>query len=270
MSAAPPPLTQAELFAFWNALFAYPAGETDAMLAHFYRVALPLLGADDGYYLLMVRLAEGEEAARDLCQGWRARAIVPAVPNPQRLALIRSFLAGSDKLDPVHVGQTSVNICATYGRFRVETLHGGLVDWEEFRRTEHYRLYYQTRHVADRLWAVCPVSANVELCYNFDRFGPPDDPARFFTVLDTRRAETLLGGLAWFHKRVVLSHGVLAGETPPTPAETRVLRLLLTGQSEKMIAHSLGLSIRTTHNRVTALFKKFGVQSRAELMALWL
>ena len=269
MSSALPPFTQAELFAFWNALFAYPAGDTEAMLAHFYRVALPLLGADDGYYLLMVRLAEGEEAERDLCQGWRARAIVPAVPTPQRLALIRSFLAGSDKLDPVHVGQTSVNICATSGRFRVASLHGGLVDWEEFRHTEHHRLYYEARHVADRLWAVCPVNANVEICYNFDRLGPPD-PARFFTTRDFGRAEILLGGLAWFHKRIVLSHGVLAGEAPPTPAEGRVLRLLLTGQSEKMIATTLGLSIRTTHNSVTALFKKFGVQSRAELMALWL
>ncbi len=269
MSTARPTLTQAELFAFWNALFAYPAGDTEAMLAHFYRVALPLLGADDGYYLLMVRLAEGEEAARDLCKGWRARAIVPAVPTPQRLALIRAFLAGSDKLDPVHVGQTSINICATAGRFRVETLHGGLVDWEEFRQTEHHRLYYQARNVADRMWAVCPVNANVELCYNFDRHGPPD-PDRFFTARDRERAEILLGGLAWFHKRIVLGHGVLAGESPPTPAEGRVLRLLLTGQSEKMIAAALDLSIRTTHHRVTALFKKFGVQSRAELMALWL
>ena len=269
MSSASP-FTQTELFAFWNALHAYPAGETDAMLAHFYRVALPLLGADDGYWLLMVRLGQGDLAERDLCKGWRARAIVPAVPNPERLALIRRFLEGSDKLDPVHVGQTSVNICATHGRFRVRSLHGGLVDWEEFRQTEHHRLYYQARNVADRLWVVCPVNSNVELCYNFDRFGPPDDPARFFTVLDTQCAEILLGGLAWFHKRIVLSQGVLAGESPPTPAEGRVLRLLLTGQSEKMIADTLGLSIRTTHHHVTALFKKFGVQSRAELMALWL
>ena len=194
---------------------------------------------------------------------------MPAVPTPQRLALIRRFMEGSDKLDPVHVGQTSINICATHGRFRVESLHGGLVDWEEFRQTEHHRLYYQARNVADRLWAVCPVNANVELCYNFDRFGPPD-PERFFTARDFERAEILLGGLAWFHKRIVLSQGVLAGEAPPTPAEGRVLRLLLTGQSEKMIAAALGLSGRTTHHHVTALFKKFGVQSRAELMALWL
>ena len=87
-----------------------------------------------------------------------ANFVHESLPTPQRLALIRAFLAGSDKLDPVHVGQTSINICATAGRFRVETLHGGLVDWEEFRHTEHYRLYYEPRGVVDRMWRTRPAT----------------------------------------------------------------------------------------------------------------
>ncbi len=269
MSTAPPPLTQAELFAFWNDLAAFPATKVAPMLKHFYRVILPLLGADDGFWIVSVRLARGETARRDLCQGWRIRVSVPAVPTPERLAQIRRFLEGHDKQDPAHVGQTVVNLHRGAGRFRVLRLHGGLVDWEEFRQTEHHRLYYQERQINGRIWVAFPINDDVEICYCFDRQGPPD-PARFFTPEDMDRAESLLGGLGWFHRRLVLSRGVRAGQSPLSPAEGRVLAQLLTGRSEKEVAEALGQSAHTTHTHVRAVFAKLGVQSRAELMALWL
>jgi FixJ family two-component response regulator len=52
--------------------------------------------------------------------------------------------------------------------------------------------------------------------------------------------------------------------------ERRVARLLLTDQKEKQIAHALGLGFDTTHNHVSEIYRKFGVRSRAGLMALWL
>jgi len=58
--------------------------------------------------------------------------------------------------------------------------------------------------------------------------------------------------------------------SPLTPTEHRVLRLLLTGAPEKRIADQLGLAVSTTHQHVVAIFRKFGVRSRAGLMSLWL
>jgi DNA-binding CsgD family transcriptional regulator len=55
-----------------------------------------------------------------------------------------------------------------------------------------------------------------------------------------------------------------------TPTERKVLKQLLTKASEKNIAAELGLAVSTTHQHVVALFRKFGVRSRAELMSLWL
>ena len=45
------------------------------------------------------------------------------------------------------------------------------------------------------------------------------------------------------------------------------LSLLLDGRSEKEVARSLGLGVRTVHEYVTALYKHFRVSSRAELLA---
>ncbi|HEY8080118.1 MAG TPA: helix-turn-helix transcriptional regulator [Labilithrix sp.] len=52
-----------------------------------------------------------------------------------------------------------------------------------------------------------------------------------------------------------------------SPRERETLGLLLTGQSEKAIAATLGLSPHTVHDYVKVIFRKVGVASRAELMA---
>lgn len=49
----------------------------------------------------------------------------------------------------------------------------------------------------------------------------------------------------------------------------RVHRLLLSGLSEKQMAARLNLSARTVHKYVERLYEAFDVQSRAQLMALW-
>jgi DNA-binding CsgD family transcriptional regulator len=57
----------------------------------------------------------------------------------------------------------------------------------------------------------------------------------------------------------------VAGEWSRREQET--LDLLLTGASEKLIAHKLGLSPHTVHDYVKIIYRKAGVASRAELMA---
>lgn len=77
----------------------------------------------------------------------------------------------------------------------------------------------------------------------------------------------------------VLSRFPLPGAPPPallqppveahwSPRERATLDLLLTGVSEKEIARKLGISRHTAHGYVKNLYRKLGVRSRAELMAL--
>jgi DNA-binding CsgD family transcriptional regulator len=52
-----------------------------------------------------------------------------------------------------------------------------------------------------------------------------------------------------------------------SPRLRQTLACLLEGESEKQVAGRLGLSLPTTHQYVTALYKRFGVRSRAQLLA---
>jgi DNA-binding CsgD family transcriptional regulator len=66
--------------------------------------------------------------------------------------------------------------------------------------------------------------------------------------------------------------GPLVGATDPTVAQLsprlrETLACLLEGDSEKQVAARLGLSNATVHQYVTALYRHFDVQSRAQLLA---
>ncbi|HZL87197.1 MAG TPA: FHA domain-containing protein [Pirellulaceae bacterium] len=52
-----------------------------------------------------------------------------------------------------------------------------------------------------------------------------------------------------------------------TPAQREVLALALRGADEAAIAHTLGRSWHTVHTHLKAIFKHFGVHTRAELVA---
>jgi DNA-binding CsgD family transcriptional regulator len=79
--------------------------------------------------------------------------------------------------------------------------------------------------------------------------------------------------LSFFHQelgRLIGRSLVSATEPNPdslSPRLRQTLACLLEGDSEKQVASRLGLSEATTHQYVTTLYRHFGVQSRAQLMA---
>lgn len=70
------------------------------------------------------------------------------------------------------------------------------------------------------------------------------------------------------HKGGQAAHVLNVGKL--SDAQRHVLRLLLKGISEKRVAASLSVSYHTVHSHVKHIYRQFGVQSRAELMALYL
>jgi DNA-binding NarL/FixJ family response regulator len=79
--------------------------------------------------------------------------------------------------------------------------------------------------------------------------------------------------LSFFHEELgrLIGHS-LVSPTEPTPDSLsrrlrQTLACLLEGDSEKQVAARLGLSQATVHQYVTALYRHFGVSSRAQLLA---
>ncbi|MBI3865502.1 MAG: FHA domain-containing protein [Planctomycetia bacterium] len=65
--------------------------------------------------------------------------------------------------------------------------------------------------------------------------------------------------------RAIAAHAITL-----TPAQTRVLKMLLEGLSEKAVAGALEISHNTVHNHVREIYLACGVHSRPELLTLFL
>ncbi len=127
-------------------------------------------------------------------------------------------------------------------------------------------MYFQKGGITDRIWCVLPVNRDAESLFCFDRIRRR---ARF-TPQHEQLVAHALRGIKWFHRQLLLNHGLLVGDAPLSPAHRRLLPHLLSHKSEKQIAAALRLSRATTHKYVTDIYRSFGVTSRAGLMALWM
>ena len=85
---------------------------------------------------------------------------------------------------------------------------------------------------------------------------PRDDPASVNSAVSTFMAASPPTG----------AHASLASLSE---AQRRVLDLLLTGLAEKEVASRLEISPHTVHNHVKEIYRRMGVNSRPELLALF-
>jgi DNA-binding CsgD family transcriptional regulator len=168
------------------------------------------------------------------------------------------------KLELGDVDETTLRNLAGAGVFRANRLQD--LAGPEWFESAYYRAYYKSVGREDAVWVAFPVNKDVESWFGIFR----DANQPLFTETERDEIAYALRGLKWFHRQLMLSHGLLAAKNPLTAAERQVLHLLLTGLSEKLIAEQLGRSYHTTHGWITSIYRKFGVNNRAALMALWL
>jgi len=253
-----------QIYQLWDELSDFGANDSDLALKHCLKRLCTWLDADDAFWVGAVRLLNGAPAQRDPQLGWRVAALERLDSARFDCAEQRRRTKRANTHDP---GQTSCALAAEAGRFRVYRLRAGeLVDLDSFRQTDHYDFFYRSIGISDRIWVVFPMTEDTECCYCLDKYGEN----RQFSQDDAELAGQVLRGMKWFHRQVLLSHGLGIAETPLTPNERRVLRVLLTGATAKALADSLGVTAGTAHQYSLALYRKFGVSSKAELLSLWL
>lgn len=251
------------IYNLWDELSDFDAAQADKALEHFLGRLCRWTNAGNAFWIGAVRVQDGNQARNDPMRGWRACAIRNLDPGIDK----NREKTGMRMVNGTDPGATSLALVAQAGRFRVHSLEDGtLVDPASFKRTGHYELIYRDRGISDRLWAVFPVNADTEAYYCIDKYGA----RRHFGSRDRQLVARATRGIKWFHRQVLLSHGLGIGTKALNPTERRVLNALLSARTEKQIAADLGMTAGTTHQYATAIYRKFSVRGRAGLMALWL
>jgi len=251
------------IHALWDELAHFSAADADAACKHLMHTLGGWVGADNAAWIGAARILDLADARIDPLVGWRTKAILFLhPPQPNELLLVKQALRGRIE-EP---GMTTAAMARLAGTFRVHRLRDGFVDWAAFKTTPHYFAYYRQLGIDDRIWVGSPISSDAESFFIFDK---RETKSRF-----TKRHAALAGyairGLAWLNIRLMCSHGLSLVESPLTEMERRVTRLLLSDKSEKEIAASLEQSPHTTHGHIKEIYRKFGTQGRAGLMAIWL
>ncbi|MBI5496069.1 MAG: hypothetical protein HY904_13680 [Deltaproteobacteria bacterium] len=149
-------------------------------------------------------------------------------------------------------GRVRVYVCRGYNQ------HSPLPDGLEGAILRRLRL-------ADRMTVHIPLAPHVEGVLMVDRKRAP-----VFSPQDAWLAFTLQRYAVACLRSLARACGYLDAVAPLTPRERDVVRLLLTGQRERDVAHALGMTPSALHERVKEVYGKFQVTSRPELMALWL
>ncbi len=282
----PKPASATEvIFDLCRRLAEFPASETEVALHHLMEWIVGKIDADQITWIAAVRILWGSDAENDPFLGWRLRVRNPLRCDPEAYQRVLASYYTTEhygKLTPTyyhrshehkkeaHVGMTGRASLAGAGRFRVHRLRKGWIDFAAFRKTLHYRLYYEEPGIIDRITIGYPVNDHCESFFLIDRYRGEGAVRRPFSLREATLAGDAARSVPELHRRLFLSHGLLMGDKPFSPTERQVLHHLLTRLTEKEIAIAMGQTRATVHKYITAIFARFGVNSRAALMARWL
>jgi DNA-binding CsgD family transcriptional regulator len=140
-----------------------------------------------------------------------------------------------------------------------------LVSDSTWYRSAAWNDYHRPAHIDDRLMSVYQFADNVVNVISLHR--APGE--REFSSRERRL-------VSFFHEELgpLIGHALMSATEPSpdklSPRLRQALACLLEGDSEKQLAARLALSHATAHQYVTALYRRFGVTSRGQLLAYML
>jgi DNA-binding CsgD family transcriptional regulator len=254
-------------YALWDALADFGIDAMDGAAVQFcMRQVASSITAQQAFWAGTVRVGHDDVAAKDPYRGWRLGAWAAMghtqADSPEWMRTAARTFNASGTRDLT----ASRRVLEQTGRFRVFALSKGMVDLDAYRQSQAYDYYFRQQGIVDRIWVMFPVNDDSESCFCFDRF----EGHSAFDDRDIEWAGEALRGIKWFHRQLLLSHGLGVAKESLTPAECGIVRELLTGSSEKVIAGRLNLTPASAHQYVVHVYRKFGVHGRAEFMSLWL
>jgi DNA-binding CsgD family transcriptional regulator len=250
--------TREKIHSLWDQLSDFKVSETDKAAHHLMERLCDMVGAANANWSGAVRMAG--EHTDDPLKGWR-------ISGAMQLHVAAEHIRDEPMMQAKELwNERGVDPCfliplQELGQFRYHILRRDLpVEWFE---GSFFSQFYASAGIHDAVWVGFPLNEDAESYFGFHS-------KQAFTEEQAQLLAFGLRGIKWFHRQLMLSHGLLVASKPLMPRERDVLNLLLTDASEKQIADSLGLAVSTAHSYITNIFRKFGVRGRAALMSLWL
>lgn len=242
----------------WDQLADFKVSQTDEAAHYLMESLCNLVGAWNANWSGAIRMAG--DHTEDPLKGWRISSALQLHVEAERI-IDEPLMQAKEAWNKREIDPCFLIPLKELGQFRYHILRRDLpAEWFD---GPFYKQFYASVGTYDSVWVGFPINQDAESYFGF----------HFKEALTEEQAQLLafaLRGIKWFHRQLMLNHGLLVASSPLMPRERDVLNLLLTEASEKEIADTLGLAVSTTHHYVTNVFRKFGVRGRAALMSLWL
>lgn len=252
----PPAKLRAQVHRVWDELADFGADQTAQAVARLMAFLCDRVEAWNATWAGAIHLdAKGDDG---VLGGWRIAAIQPLHAVARHADETREIVRSWDRRE---IDPSFLLPMKDVGAFRTYSFRRELP--EDWFQSTFYQRHYASVGTFDAVFVAFPLNEDCESHFGFYA-------GRRFTDDEIALLAYALRGIKWFHRHLMLGQGLMMASTPLSPAERRVLQLLLTKASEKHIASQLGMTTATAHQYVVGIFRKFGVRSRAGLMSLWL
>lgn len=217
-----------------------------------------LTGADDAVLVFSAHV-HPETAATDPLAGWRPVHSIYRRRSARRARLMREWFS-----DPARVFDSKSTRLQARRAGADRTLLGSeLLEDRQWVREPMFGEVLDPLGLRHRLYGGI-AEGGLDICLLLDR-GPD---AGDFGERERLLLSEGLPRVRWFFRRLARDFGLhTASSASLTPRERETLDMLRGGSSEKVIARAMGLSVHTVHGYVKSLYRKLGVNSRAELLA---
>jgi DNA-binding CsgD family transcriptional regulator len=209
-----------------------------------------LVGAQIGLWLQLTLESDDRmlvSGAIDL--GWSSER--------ERRAYLSYLDAQPRSIDPTHAPLARRLRQGGFTATRRQVLEDG-----EWYRSEHVQEFRRAGGVDDFMYGG-RLSGDGVIAYGVSLHRPWGD--RPFSERERRMVAAFHDETAWLYETPAPAPTDFLGELAPRQRD--VLVLLVRGLSEKQVAADLQISQNTVHDYVKALYRRFGVNSRAELLA---
>lgn len=246
---------------FWREQNERPRHRPLAMIEDLFNDLCGLINADDAFAVIAARTHDNPKCSPDPLDGWRVVEAIIYRSNEKGRAIARRW---SKTYEAYASDIPTRELTRRAGAHRA-CLLGDLLGETPWGEHTAYEQIMSELGVHDRLVGAHTVSPARELYIGLDRMeGTPRFSARERDML-----LVIMEGLGFVARRLLSTFGWMPDQEPLTPRERDMLHHLLDGLSEKEAAAEMGITAASGHQYVVSIYRKLGVNSRAQLLGLW-